>query len=474
MNKGPHKKGGSKTKGLVYQALSFLAGSPILGEKKTEQDFDETLYSRFPIIPFFAHANEFPVFLSLLAEVVPEHSGAIKAKTRWATNGPLNVTRSNPCTIINRTTAEAVEIPDAELDAVESFLCNINVQGENIQEVLKKAIKDVETTGNGYIELIRGSVAGTPFFFVEHHDATTGLLIRREQGNTIGFAADWNQIDNMFRVKTEDVNELPIYRGKRTNWLENDGVERCVIHLKQYSTGRFWYGLPESVASVMSQKIGFEINRHNIDRLETDFFPRLFFEFFNTDGMSEEQQQEHLEAFIGTYTKASDERFGIFANYNETNETQTKIHTLETTVKGAFLEMKREMRQDILTAHNIHPCILGIQTTGSLGSGKEVREIWSMFNNVVIEPLQSFLEQNMLAPIMEEAGAWLGEFDGLYVEMTSSMPVSFMGDINPSQVLTINEGRAILGVGDLKNEDGTDDSRGDKLIEDKETKEAEA
>jgi hypothetical protein len=242
------------------------------------------------------------------------------------------------------------------------------------------------------------------------------------------------------------------------------------MHLKQYRTGRHWYGLPESISSLLSQKVDFEINRHNLDRLETDFFPRLFFEFFNTDGMSEEKQAEHLDALMDTFTKQGGDRFGIFAQYNETEESNTKVHKLEMDSQGDFVPLRKDAGQQILTAHGIHPLIAGIQTPGSLGSSKEVREIFELFNSTVITPLQNFITEKFINVSMKEAGAWLGTMEGLYLKMNTTTPVSFMGQIDINRVLTVNEGRAQVGFGELTdnvNGEQERDERGDRIINDK-------
>jgi hypothetical protein len=461
-------KDNKSRKGFIHNALSyFLPGSPVETEEKVK-DKHRANIEKYPVIPFFTYKNDFSMMLALLAEVVPEHDGAIRAKNRWSIAEPFSVTNQNPCSILNRKT-EAPEIEDSQLDQVEDWICAVNIQGETLKDLTSKVIIDLETVGNAYIELIRGTVGGTPFFFMEHQDATTGLLIRREEAVTVGFSPAWKYVDH-YGTKKAPVYELPIYKGKFTQWAVIDGTERCVLHLKQYRTGRHWYGLPESISSLLAQKIDFETNRHNLDRLETDFFPRVFFEFFNTDGMSEEKQAEHLEALMDTFTKQGGDRFGIFAQYNETEESNTKVHQLEMNNGGDFIPLRKDAGQQILTSHAVHPIIAGIQTPGSLGSSKEVREIFELFNSTVITPLQNFLTEKFINPMMGEAGEWLGTMEGLYLKMNTATPVSFMGQIDVNRILTVNEGREEIGFGELTdNVDGEDvrDERGDRIINDK-------
>jgi hypothetical protein len=463
------KQTNNKTEGFVHKALSFfLPGSPVEIESKTEEKF-KTQIERFPVIDFFSYKNEFAVQLALLAEVVPEHDSSIRAKQRWSTAEPFSVTSTNPCSILNRKT-ETAEIDDDQIDEVEDWICSVNIESETLKDITRKVIIDLETVGNAYIELIRGSVGGQPFFFIEHHDATTCLLIRRESGNTVGIAPDWTRVDNRAYDEVH-VTELPLYRGRFTQWqVTADGSERCIMHLKQYRTGRFFYGLPESISSLLAQKIDFETNRHNLDRLETDFFPRLFFEFFNTDGMSEEKQAEHLDALMDTFTKKGGDRFGLFAQYNETEESNTKLHKLEMDNAGDFIPLRKDAAQQILTAHGVHPIIAGIQTAGSLGNSKEVREIFELFNSTVITPLQNFLTEKFINIVMGEVSEWTDTMDGLFLKMNTSTPVSFMGQIDVNRILTVNEGRSEVGFGELTdNVDGEDkrDERGDRIINDK-------
>lgn len=455
-----------KRKGVLnFLPFGFLKGSPIPEEVK-EADI-KSASSKLPVIPFFTSYNNFAIELSLFAEVVPEHRGAIRAKKRWALREPLTVERGKAGSLIKRNQSAKEEISEEELDTVEAFISSVNPEGETIKDILGKAILDIETVGNGYTELVRGALPdGERFFYVIHHDATTGLLIKREDTFTVGFCSDWSQAGG-YGSKVE-VIELPLYAGDFTEWKEIDGAERCVIHLKEYSTGRFYYGLPSSVASLLAQKIGFEISRHNLDRLESDFFPRLFFEFFNTDGMSTEKQEEHLKALINTFTKRSKDRYGIFAQYNEGEQSKTSVHKLELDNKGDFIALDTKKRQDILTAHSIPALLAGVQVSGSLGSSKEVRELFELFNNTVIAPLQDFLTDNLLSPIMTEASLYLDIMKDLSLVMETSSPLAFMGDLQINNILTINEGRAAIGAPELKRQntegDYESDPRGNLII----------
>jgi hypothetical protein len=454
-------------RGLMYRALSFLKGSPIGNEERVESN---TRRQKYPVIPFYTRYNEFPVLLSMLAEVVPEHDAAIRAKKRWAVPDGFTVTRDNPAAILNNSNSEEpADISDSELSQVEQFLEGVNVDGENLKDLTRRTITDLETVGNGWLELVRVNVKGQRVFFVYHHDATNVLLMRRDDEVTGAICPDWQEVDG-FGKSVAPVIELPLYRGRFTEWKRDDkGAERCLLHLKQYRSGRYWYGLPESVAGMLSQKIGFEINRHNLDRLESDFFPRLFFEFYATDGMSEKMQRKHLDKLQETFTKKGDKRFGIFAQYNEGHQSKTQITPLELDHDGDFVPYRQQVRQDILTAHGVHPVIAGVQTPGSLGSSKEIREIFDLFNSTVIGPPQDFIEEQMLTPIMREAGEWTGQWSGLYLTLNTATPVSFFDSINPNKIITVNEGRAKIGLAELQTFDAEGvpqyDPRGDDLID---------
>lgn len=450
-----------KKGGLNYKSLSFFEKSPI----ETEQKVADSHQANIPVIPFFTSYNDFALQLAALAEAVPEHDGAIRAKRRWATAEPFTVTTANPCSILNNAPNTETEIGEAQMMALEAFVCNVNTQGENLMNVVRNVITDMETTGNAYIELIRGNAGGQSYFFIEQHDSTECLLIRRDDIITVGISADWQLAG--IKDKRAPIIELPLYRGLQTKWKKLNGSERCIIHLKTYRTGRHWYGLPESISSFLAQKIGFEINRHNLDRLETDFFPRLFFEFFGVDGMDDEAQTEHLKALEKTFTKKGKTKHGIFAQYNETEQSNMKIHKLELDHSGDYIKLSDEARQQILIAHATPSIIAGVQTQGKIGSSAEVSETFTLFNNTVIIPMQRFLTERFITPILQESSAWLGGFEGLFLEMNISMPVSFMGTIQVNRVLTVNEGRAQLGFGELMdNVDGENvrSETGDELI----------
>ena len=185
--------------------------------------------------------------------------------------------------------------------------------------------------------------------------------------------------------------------------------------------------------------------------------------------MSTDKQEEHLRALINTFTKRSKDRYGIFAQYNEGEQSKTAVHKLELDNKGDFIALDTKKRQDILTAHSIPALLAGVQVSGSLGSGKEVRELFELFNNTVIAPLQNFLTDNLLSPIMKEASLHLESMEDLSLVMETASPLAFMGDLEINKILTINEGRAAIGAPELKREtpegDYESDPRGNFIID---------
>ena len=74
--------------------------------------------------------------------------------------------------------------------------------------------------------------------------------------------------------------------------------------------------------------------------------------------------------------------------------------------------------------------------------------------NTVIKPAQNLVLTKVLNPIMCEASEWMQtDWQNTTLEIVSSMPVSFLGDLDPNEILTLNEKRNTLGLEPLEDGD---------------------
>ena len=126
---------------------------------------------------------------------------------------------------------------------------------------------------------------------------------------------------------------------------------------------------------------------------------------------------------------------------------------------GDFLDLQKLTDQNIITSHRWQPALSGIVSSGKMNNtGSEIRIAYDLAMSTVIRDTTNIL----LEPIKRVINAEMG-IDTSDLTVAYEPPISFLADIDPKQVLTINEQRAML------NKDLPNIPDGELLISDRQT-----
>jgi len=71
--------------------------------------------------------------------------------------------------------------------------------------------------------------------------------------------------------------------------------------------------------------------------------------------------------------------------------------------------------------------------------------------NKVIAPVQNLFIQNVVQPFLNYIAEDDANFKDIYLEFSNSIPISFVGDIDVTKVLTQDEQREVLGFKPLES-----------------------
>ena len=105
------------------------------------------------------------------------------------------------------------------------------------------------------------------------------------------------------------------------------------------------------------------------------------------------------------------------------------------------MELQKLTSQNIITSHRWQPAMSGIVSSGKLSStGNEIRVAWEMVMGTIIKDVESLVFGKIQKVISDLTTLDIADFEIIY-----EPPVSFLSDIVPSSVLTINEQRLVLG-----------------------------
>lgn len=424
-------------------------------EKK--QDGKQLSWEQYKTVDYFTKRNRFALDLLLLSELAPTHRGCIYTKADYEFGEGFGIIKGKNQSIIKtKTAAEKQNIPDEVIVAAEEALSSVNLNNESYLEVCRQVRINLNTSGNGYIELVWGGEGANKYFKVYNHDFHKVLFVQPEGTKNITHAYISDSWANDYLSRNEPV-KLPVYPLVETI----DGSSRTLLHIKEYSIGRDYYGLPLFVAGKMAAQLEYESDRHNLERFFADFMPKIFAAFFAPGGMTQQEKDKFYDEFMDTYTKRGrDGNVQAMVQVFESEKMQPFFHEFNVqNSDGDFSELKNGAGQSVYTAHRWHPVLAGVPIASGLNDAKQVQNIFSIYNKLTIKPNQTFDLNAFVNPVFEAMCEWLGlPCVGYQLTLESSAPISFLGQVDVNALVTVDEGRVHVG------QDKLNDDRGKKLI----------
>ena len=371
---------------------------------------------REDFMPFGAD-NLFPQYLAELKRQSSTHRSVLAQKTTFTTGGGF--------------------LTDNE--ALKDFIEDVNADGESLKDCFKKLADDFFTYGNAYLEGVVYD-GGVNFY---HKDASTARIAKNKK--YIYFNSDWAN----YSKNKEKTQRVPIY--------PNISQSRFIIHYKDYESTFNFYGLPDYVAALEHIAIDYEIGKFNHTSFKNGFSPSAIVTVNGDFG--EAEAEKFVETAKDTLTGSGNNSKILFLVKNGDDSRGTDVQIINNKDDGDFLDLQKLTDQNIITAHRWQPALSGIVSSGKMNNtGSEIRIAYDLAMSTVIRDTTTFLLDPIKKLITKEVG-----LDANDLTVAFEPPISFLSDIDPKQVLTINEQRALL------NKDLPEIEDGELLISDRQT-----
>jgi len=367
-------------------------------------------------MPFGAD-NLFPQYLAELKRQSSTHRSVLAQKTTFTTGGGF--------------------LTDNE--DLKDFIEDVNADGESLKDCFKKLADDFFTYGNAYLEGVVYD-GGVNFY---HKDASTARISKNKK--YIYFNSDWAN----YSKNKEKTQRVPIY--------PNISQSRFIIHYKDYESTFNFYGLPDYVAALEHIAIDYEIGKFNHTSFKNGFSPSAIVTVNGDFG--EAEAEKFVETAKDTLTGSGNNSKILFLVKNGDDSRGTDVQIINNKDDGDFLDLQKLTDQNIITAHRWQPALSGIVSSGKMNNtGSEIRIAYDLAMSTVIRDTTTFLLDPIKKLITKEVG-----LDANDLTVAFEPPISFLSDIDPKQVLTINEQRALL------NKDLPEIEDGELLISDRQT-----
>tara|TARA_Y100001937_G_C7113356_1_gene328905 strand:- start:650 stop:1924 length:1275 start_codon:yes stop_codon:yes gene_type:complete len=378
-------------------------------------------------VPFFKDDNNtFPNDCAKRAKRSSTHNALIESKVGYIVGKGFTYHRNG----------ETIDIEKEK--GFKDYISSINNHNESLIDIYTKLARDLVTTGNFALEVVRRG--SSQFLF--HKDITTVRLQKADQDGKINNAyisADWSSIKKKTMAGTEEkITKVPTYTyGSK----ENNSIYYC----SEYTLEHQYYGIPDWFGASQWIDIEYRIPKYNIDKLDNGFHVGAIVDLFGTEPPNGMTAQEYVEKIKDSFTGEGNNSKILFQML-DSQEQKSSVQILDNIREGDFQKLHNLAVQNIITAHRFTPSLAGIQVAGKLGSLQQIQTEFEIIHGTVIQPYKDKILR-VLNQLIKEAG-----FD-ITLGVETPSPVSVASAIIPNEVLTINEQRLLLGMQPIEGAD---------------------
>lgn len=299
--------------------------------------------------------------------------------------------------------------------------------------ILNNAWEDLESTGNGAIEIGRNA-KGQPSR-MWHTQSTTVRIRKGGEGyvQIVGEKKVFFQKMGDKYVRTpggEGVwKNVDPATGKVKEGLTFTSAANELLYLKLYSAQSTWYGVPDFIPAIPAIMGNEMAQRFNTQFFEHNAIPQ--YAVIIKGATLTDPVRKMIEDYFNTEIKGKAHKTFIIS-VPSTN-VEIEFQPLATDMKEAsWAGYRRDNRDEIMRAHGVHPARIGVIETGQLGSGSGLSQQENYKNNTV-EPRQSSLEFTLTSQIIRQGfgvKGWKIKFEDLDIrdrEKETNMGLAVLG-----------------------------------------------
>ena len=290
---------------------------------------------------------------------------------------------------------------------------------------MEKVITDLESTGNGYLEV--GRKSNGQIGYVGHVPALT-IRVRRHR-------------DGFCQIVGRDVVYFRNFQSDNPNPITNDPNPNEIIHFKTYSPLNTYYGVPDAIAAGQAIVGDQYANQYNIDYFQNKAVPRYI---VTVKGAHlDPKSEEKLFRFLQTDLRGQNHRtlYIPLPPDNDQTKVEFKMEAIESGVQeGSFEKYHKQNRNDILMAHQVPLSKIGM---GDMGTAEALSSDRT-FKEQVARPKQRQIEKIINKIVKEFTDVVVLKFNELTLTDEMAQSQIFEKYLR-NQVYTPNEVRDKLG-----------------------------
>ena len=309
---------------------------------------------------------------------------------------------------------------------LKDWLENLNDE-DSFTNTLMKFYTDVQSTGNGYLEI--GRTINGEIGYIGHIPATT-MRVRRLR-------------DGYVQIIGQKVVYFRNFGATNPNPITDDPRPNEILHFKEYSPLNTFYGVPDIMAAISSLHGDQLASQYNIDYFGNKGVPRYIVTL--KGAKLSEEAEEKMFRFLQTSLKGQNHRtlYIPLPPDSENNKVEFKMEPIENSVQEAsFKEYRKQNRDDILIAHQVPLSKIGGGDAASIAAALAQDRT---FKEQVSRPAQRNLEKMINKIIREKTD--IIEFKFNELTLTDEIAQSqILERYVKTQIMVPNEAREMLGL----------------------------
>lgn len=331
-----------------------------------------------------------------------------------------------------------IEYSDQEVAALSLWLDQPqNAAGETLYEVVKKVVFSYWAFGNAFCEICKTSTS-VSIYAHETKDIrpvkSTDKIVTK-----FGYCKKWGA--------GETIVPIPRYPDLK------EGA--AIIHFSKYALGSYYWGLPKWISSKLWVELEYLIPKRNIAHFKNGMVPSGVLQIFGN--MTKPEADKYVKTMTEKFTGV-DNDFKILIQILRDPANKANFVPMSNPAEqdGAFMKLEDMCKEMICTPMGISTSLLSAKSAGEIGGNQQLRSEFEALYNTVVVKVQIDVLQKVVTPYLREAaavtkdGALASALKKAQLSFVNVVPVSFMGDLNISDVLTQNEKREIAGYPPLE------------------------
>lgn len=385
----------------IISASIHSPNVPVIPRENANNLLDNREFHRF------GSDNLFPQAIAALNRKSPVHSGIINYKTIY-------------------TLGKGFQVDEANNGLIE-FVKRVNGSNESLRAVFKKIIKDFNSFGNAYLEVVTDASRSFISFF---HIDSTKVRIHKDLEHVI-IHPDWR---NENRFGSDKRKTLPVY----PEFEAIDGALRSVWHFKQYEPEFSIYGIPKWISGLDAAGIAYKTNKWNLSRLDNSF--QTSGVLLIDGNMSPEDAKDLQQNFKDEMTGEGNQGKILMIIKSLGKSEGTQFVPINGGADGDWIQLHNQSTNDLVTAHQWFRSLSGISDNTGFDSSRILNEYEIALATVITEDQMFYLDALKII-LSQQSG-----IDASELEFINKPPVSIATLIDVNKVVTVAEGRKALGL----------------------------